>query len=149
MVILASLPFVGLTQSERDTKEGLVLDFGYWNTEWDPIEFGDGFQAARMKGSEHNDPFDNVDKSSSLTLHTSVKPGKNGAGGINGGITNGNPIVFRVAFKPTSSIGKSQKTFNFATGQMTSLEIPGRHDACIALRTPVIDELMCKRILKD
>lgn len=113
------------------------------------IEFGDGFQAARMKGSEHNDPFDKVDKSSSLTLHTSVKPGKNGAGGINGGITNGNPITFRVAFKPTSSIGKGQKTFNFASGQMTSLEIPGRHDTCIALRTPVIVEAMTAIVLAD
>ena len=43
MIILASLPFVGLTQSERDTKQGLVLDFGYWNTEWDPISFGEGW----------------------------------------------------------------------------------------------------------
>ena len=112
------------------------------------IEFGDGFQSARMKGSEHNDPFDAIG-SGNLNLHVNVRPTKNGAGGINGGITNGNPIVFRVAFKPTSSIGKAQKTFNFATGEMTTLEIPGRHDACIALRTPVIVEAMTAIVLAD
>ena len=112
------------------------------------IEFGDGFRAARMRGSQHNDPFDTAD-SSGLTLHINVHPSKNGAGGVNGGITNGNPIVFRVAFKPTSSIGKPQETFNFATGGMTTLEIPGRHDACIALRTPVIVEAMTAIVLAD
>ena len=70
------------------------------------IEFGDGFAAAAMKGSEHNDP-----------IGEDMRPLKNGAGGINGGITNGAPIVFRVAFKPTSSIRKAQDTFNFAKGR--------------------------------
>ncbi len=112
------------------------------------LEFGDGFKAARMKGSEHNDPFDAVGNGN-LNLHVNVRPSKNGAGGINGGITNGNPIVFRVAFKPTSSIGKAQRTFNFATGELTTLEIPGRHDACIALRTPVIVEAMTAIVLAD
>ena len=66
------------------------------------IEFGDGFAAADMKGSEHNDPYGDNDPDGSGPL-----PSKNGAGGVNGGISNGNPIVFRVAFKPTSSIGLS------------------------------------------
>lgn len=114
------------------------------------IEFGDGFAAARMKGSEHNDPFDTVVSThSDMNLHLSVHPSKNGAGGINGGITNGNAIAFRVAFKPTSSIGKSQKTFNFATGEMENLEIPGRHDACFALRTPPVVEAMAAIVLAD
>ncbi len=112
------------------------------------IEFGDGFKAARMKGSEHNDPFDKIGNGN-MNLHINVRPSKNGAGGVNGGITNGNPIVFRVAFKPTSSIGKAQTTFNFATGQLTTLEIPGRHDACIALRTPVIVEAVTAIVLAD
>ena len=112
------------------------------------IEFGDGFRAASMKGSEHNDPFDTAD-SSGLKLHINVHPSKNGAGGVNGGITNGNPIVFRTAFKPTSSIGKAQETFNFATGEICTLQIPGRHDACIALRTPVIVEAMTAIVLAD
>ena len=112
------------------------------------IEFGDGFQAARMRGSEHNDPFDTA-VGANLGLHVNVHPSKNGAGGINGGITNGNPLVFRVAFKPTSSIGRKQETFNFATGQMTTLQIPGRHDSCFALRTPVIVEAVTAIVLAD
>lgn len=110
------------------------------------IEFGDGFASARMRGSEHNDPFDSIEEGG---LHKTARPSKNGAGGINGGITNGNPIVFRVAFKPTSSIGKAQSTFNFSTGEMDSLQIPGRHDACIALRTPVIVEAVTAIVLAD
>lgn len=102
------------------------------------IEFGDGFGAARMKGSEHNDP-----------IGPDGRPTKNGAGGINGGITNGAPIVFRVAFKPTASIRKAQHTFNFATGQEDVLEVPGRHDVCFALRAPVVVEAMTAIVLAD
>ena len=102
------------------------------------IEFGDGFQAARMKGSEHNDP-----------IGPDGRPVKNGAGGANGGITNGAPVAFRVAFKPTSSIRKAQQTFNFQTGEMDTLEVPGRHDACFALRAPVVVEAMTAISLAD
>lgn len=102
------------------------------------LEFGDGFQAAGMKGSEHNDP-----------IGADGRPLKNGAGGINGGITNGAPLTFRVAFKPTSSIRKAQQTFNFQTGEMDTLEIKGRHDACFALRTPVVVEAMTAIALAD
>ena len=102
------------------------------------LEFGDGFQAARMKGSEHNDP-----------IGPDGRPLKNGAGGVNGGITNGAPMKFRVAFKPTSSIRKAQQTFNFETGEMDTLEIKGRHDACFALRTPVVVEAMTAIVLAN
>ena len=102
------------------------------------LEFGDGFQAARMKGSEHNDP-----------IGADGRPLKNGAGGVNGGITNGAPLKFRVAFKPTSSIRKAQQTFNFQTGEMDTLEIKGRHDACFALRTPAVVEAMTAIALAD
>lgn len=102
------------------------------------VEFGDGFKAAAMKGSEHNDP-----------IGPDGRPLKNGAGGANGGITNGAPIVFRVAFKPTSSISKPQLTFNFATGEMDTLEVKGRHDVCYALRTPVVVEAMTAIALAD
>ena len=102
------------------------------------LEFGDGFQAAGMKGSEHNDP-----------IGADGRPLKNGAGGVNGGITNGAPLTFRVAFKPTSSIRKAQQTFNFQTGEMDILEIKGRHDACFALRTPVVVEAMTAIALAD
>ena len=102
------------------------------------LEFGDGFQAAGMKGSEHNDP-----------IGADGRPLKNGAGGVNGGITNGAPLTFRVAFKPTSSIRKAQQTFNFQTGEMDTLEIKGRHDACFALRAPVVVEAMTAIALAD
>ena len=102
------------------------------------IEFGDGFMASKMRGSEHNDP-----------IGPDGRPLKNGAGGMNGGITNGAPIVFRVAFKPTSSIRKAQQTFNFATGEMDTLQVPGRHDACFALRAPVVVEAMTAIVLAD
>lgn len=102
------------------------------------IEFGDGFKAAAMKGSEHNDPFG-----------PDGLPSKNGSGGINGGITNGAPIEFRVAFKPTSSISKKQKTLNFKTGEMVDLSIKGRHDVCFALRTPVVVEAVTAIVLAD
>ena len=102
------------------------------------IEFGDGFEAARMKGSEHNDP-----------IGPDLRPTKNGAGGANGGITNGAPICFRAAFKPTSSIRKAQQTFNLGTGEMDSLEVPGRHDVCFALRVPVVVEAMTAIVLAD
>ena len=102
------------------------------------IEFGDGFDAARMRGSEHNDP-----------IGPDGRPLKNGAGGVTGGITNGAPIVFRVAFKPTSSIRKAQQTFNFATGEMDTLQVPGRHDVCFALRAPVVVEAMTAIVLAD
>ena len=131
------------------------LDPGYGEPFWDSVEsviahavfsipgvrgleFGDGFQAARMKGSGHNDP-----------IGPDGRPTKNGAGGINGGITNGAPLKFRVAFKPTSSIRRAQRTFNFETGEMGCLEIEGRHDVCFALRTPVVVEAMAAVALAD
>ena len=131
------------------------IDLGYGEPFWDSvesvishaifsipgvrgIEFGDGFKAAAMRGSEHNDP-----------IGPDGRPLKNGAGGVNGGITNGAPIVFRVAFKPTSSISRPQQTFNFQTCEMDTLEVKGRHDVCFALRTPVIVEAMTAIALAD
>lgn len=103
------------------------------------VEFGDGFAAAAMRGSEHNDPF--IDAQG----HTS----RNGAGGINGGITNGNEIIVRAAVKPASSIARSQHTWNFAEHRMTELQIPGRHDTCIALRAAVVLEAATACALAD
>ena len=110
------------------------------------VEFGDGFAAARMKGSEHNDCFSPEGTEGREGL---VTPVTNHAGGINGGITNGNPLVFRVAFKPTSSIAKPQRTYDFAAQEMTDFQVPGRHDTCFALRTPVIVEAMAAIVLAD
>jgi chorismate synthase len=103
------------------------------------IEFGSGFAAARMRGSEHNDPF----------LTTDGKTLTNNAAGINGGITNGNDIVFRVAVKPTSSIALPQYTVNMRTGKLETLQVIGRHDVCIALRMPVIVEAVTAIGLAD
>jgi chorismate synthase len=94
------------------------------------IEFGAGFAAASMKGSIHNDPFVDINGKTST----------NNSGGINGGITNGNEIIFRIVVKPTSSTGVDQTTLNFENGKMTTLQVKGRHDTCIALRIPVIVE---------
>jgi chorismate synthase len=103
------------------------------------IEFGTGFGAARMSGSQHNDPIINEHGNTS----------SNHAGGITGGITNGGGIVFRVAFKPTASIAMPQNTYNFEHKKVMPLLIKGRHDACFALRTPVIVEAMCAIVLAD
>jgi chorismate synthase len=103
------------------------------------IEFGAGFSAASMKGSQHNDPF----------VDSSGKTETNNAGGINGGITNGNEIIFRVVVKPTSSTGVDQNTFNFKEGKMTTLKVKGRHDTCIALRMPVIVEAVSAIAIAD
>ncbi|MDD3108920.1 MAG: chorismate synthase, partial [Alistipes sp.] len=94
------------------------------------VEFGTGFAAARMRGSEHNDPILTPDGTTAT----------NHAGGVVGGITNGNPIVARVAVKPTASIATPQQTLNTETGKIEELIIKGRHDACIALRAPVVVE---------
>lgn len=103
------------------------------------LEFGSGFAAARMRGSEHNDRF----------IDTSGKTDTNHAGGINGGISNGNDLIFRVAVKPTSSIHATQHTMNMKTGTMTDLNVEGRHDTCIALRVPVVVEAATAIALAD
>jgi len=102
------------------------------------IEFGSGFSAARMYGSTHNDPI--LSSGKTLTNH---------AGGINGGITNGNDLIFRLAVKPTSSISIPQNTLNVVTGLMDELKVKGRHDACIALRVPVVAEAITAIALAD
>lgn len=103
------------------------------------IEFGAGFKSAEMFGAEMNDEIINI----------SGKTKTNNAGGISGGISNGNDIIFRVAVKPTSSIGIAQNTINLNTGEPTQLKIKGRHDVCFALRTPVIIESAAAIALAD
>ena len=122
---------VGLGEPYFDSVESVVSHLVFSIPGVRGVEFGDGFAASAMRGSEHNDPFG-----------PDGKPAKNGAGGVNGGLTNGAPLKFRVAFKPTATIHKAQHTYDFSRGEMTELSARGRHDACFALRTPVIVEAM-------
>jgi chorismate synthase len=103
------------------------------------VEFGAGFAASTMRGSEHNDMITDGEG------HTST----NHAGGIVGGITNGNEIVVRAAVKPTASISREQQTFNLASGKVEPLIIKGRHDVCIALRAAVVVEAAVAIALAD
>lgn len=128
---------IGLGEPFWDSAESLISHAVFSIPGIRGIEFGDGFKAAAMKGSEHNDPFG------------PDGPVKNGSGGINGGITNGAPVKFRVAVKPTSSIRKPQQTWNFEKEENDTLVIHGRHDTCFALRTPVIVEAMTAIVLAD
>jgi len=130
---------VGLGEPFFDSVESLISHAVFAIPAIKGIEFGSGFKAAGMKGSEYNDRFEDG----------SGKTVTNHAGGINGGITNGNDLVFRVAVKPASSISKPQETFDFANNKSTTLEIKGRHDACIALRVPVVLEAVTAIVLAD
>ncbi|HEV2096236.1 MAG TPA: chorismate synthase [Chthoniobacterales bacterium] len=104
------------------------------------FEIGSGFAATRMKGSQHNDPFE----SRGGKISTST----NNSGGVQGGITNGENIIFRVAFKPTSTIAREQKTVT-ATGDETTLAARGRHDPCVLPRAVPIVEAMTALVLCD
>jgi len=103
------------------------------------LEFGSGFQASKMWGSENNDNYISADG----------KTETNNAGGINGGITSGNDLILRVAVKPTSSTSQPQQTFNRKTGKVETLVVEGRHDTCIALRVPVVLESAVAIVLAD
>jgi chorismate synthase len=103
------------------------------------IEFGAGFEAARMFGSQHNDAIEDA----------TGKTRTNHAGGIVGGITTGNELVFRIAVKPTSSTPKDQQSYNWETKEVETFSIKGRHDLCIALRVPVVLEAVTALALVD
>jgi len=135
---IASVP-AGLGEPFFDSLEAVLSHMIFSIPAIKGIEFGAGFSAAKMTGSEHND---NI-VSSDGTTET------NHAGGINGGISNGNEICFRVAVKPTSSTHQTQRTINMHSGQMEDLTIEGRHDTCIALRVPVVVEAAAAIVMAD
>ncbi len=130
---------VGLGEPFFDSVEAVLSHMVFSIPAIKGVEFGSGFGAAKMKGSEHNDWF----------LDKDGKTASNYAGGINGGITNGNDIIFRVAVKPTSSTHAIQQTLNFKTGEIVDFEVEGRHDTCIALRVPPVLEAATAIVLAD
>lgn len=130
---------LGLGEHFFDSVESVISHLVFAIPAIKGIEFGSGFSAATMRGSQHNDPI----------LDDSGKTKSNNAGGITGGLTNGNELVFRVAVKPTSSISIKQHTYSLQTGKVEELLVEGRHDSCIALRVPVVVEAVTAIALAD
>jgi chorismate synthase len=130
---------VGLGEPYFDSLESSLAHIVFAIPAVRGIEFGTGFAAAKMFGSEHNDAIENMEG----------KTRTNHAGGIVGGISNGNELVFRIAIKPTSSTPKPQNSLNWDTKQMEDFSIKGRHDLCVALRAPVILEAATAVTLVD
>ncbi len=117
---------VGLGNAMFDGMESRIAQLVFGIPAVKGIEFGAGFSSALLRGSENNDPF--------TMLNGKVVTTSNNCGGILGGITNGMPLIFRAAFKPTPSIAKEQDTVNLETCENTKLSIAGRHDPCIVPR---------------
>jgi len=130
---------VGLGEPFFDSVESLISHAIFTIPAVKGIEFGAGFAAAKMFGSKHNDAIE--DKTGKTVT--------NHAGGIVGGITNSNELVFRIAIKPTSSTPIEQQTLNLETDTMENFSVKGRHDLCIALRVPVIAEAVTAFVLAD
>lgn len=135
---VSGLP-IGLGEPFWDSVESLLAHAAFSIPAVRGVEFGTGFAAARMFGSQHNDAIEDMQG------HTRT----NHAGGVVGGITNGNEVVFRIAIKPTSSTPKEQQTLNWETGQQETFSVKGRHDLCVALRAPVILEAVTAIVLAD
>jgi chorismate synthase len=135
---VSGLP-AGLGEPFWDSAESLIAHAMFAIPAVKGVEFGAGFKAAAMFGSEHNDTLEN----------SSGKTATNHAGGVVGGITNGNELYFRIAVKPTSSTPKMQESLNWETGLQEQFSIKGRHDLCVALRAPVIVEAMTALVLAD
>jgi len=132
---------VGLGEPVFDTLDGDLAKALFAIPAVKGVEFGSGFSAAGKRGSENNDPF--------TIRNNRIVTTTNNAGGILGGISNGMPIVVRVAVKPTSSIAKSQETVNMKSMESASLTIKGRHDACIVPRAVAVVEAMMAVTLCD
>ena len=130
---------IGLGEPFFDSAESLISHAVFAIPAVRAIEFGTGFAAAKMFGSKHNDPIEN----------TEGKTTTNHAGGVVGGLTNGNELVFRIAIKPTSSTPQEQQTLNIETNKVEPFSVKGRHDLCIALRVPVVLEAATAIVLAD
>ncbi len=131
----------GLGDPIFDTIEGDISKAMFSIPAVKGVEFGSGFRAARMKGSEHNDPL--------ILKNGKISYLKNDHGGVIGGITTGEPVVVRTAFKPTASIAKPQRTVDLEEMKETEIKVKGRHDPCIVPRAVVVVESMLAFILAD
>ena len=132
---------VGLGEPFFDSIESTIAHAVFSVPAVKGIEFGAGFNAARMRGSEHNDPF--------VWEGGRVRTETNHAGGILGGLATGMPIVFRAVVKPTSSIARPQRTVDLAHGTPATLGVTGRHDPCIVPRAVVVLESVAAMALTD
>lgn len=130
---------IGLGEPFFDSLESVLAHAVFSIPAIKGIEFGTGFAAAKMFGSQHNDAIANAE-GKTVTNH---------AGGIVGGISNGNDLVFRVVVKPTSSTPIEQESWNWETGQVEKFSVKGRHDLCIALRVPPVLEAATAIVLAD
>ena len=130
---------IGLGEPFFDSVESNIAHAAFSIPAVKGVEFGAGFLAAKMFGVEHNDSI----------LDGEGKTETNNAGGIVGGITNGNDLVFRIVIKPTSSTPKEQETLNWETGSVETFSVKGRHDLCIALRVPPVLEAITAFVLAD
>jgi chorismate synthase len=130
---------IGLGEPFFDSVESNIAHAAFSIPAVKGVEFGAGFLAAKMFGVEHNDSI----------LDGEGKTETNNAGGIVGGITNGNDLVFRIVIKPTSSTPKEQETLNWETGSVETFSVKGRHDLCIALRVPPVLEAVTAFVLAD
>ena len=135
---VSGLP-IGLGEPFFDSAESLISHAVFAIPAVRGIEFGTGFAAAKMFGVNHNDAIEDA----------TGKTFTNHGGGIVGGITNGNELVFRIAIKPTSSTPKLQQTLNVETGEVEDFSVKGRHDLCIALRVPVVLEAVTAMVIAD
>lgn len=131
----------GVGEPWFDTLEGVLSHALFSIPAVKGVEFGEGFGVADMRGSQSNDPFRCVNGKTVTTT--------NGCGGILGGISDGMPIVFRCAVKPTPSIYKEQQTINMETGENTTLQIQGRHDPAIVHRARVVADSITALVLCD
>lgn len=136
--VVKGLP-VGLGEPFFDSVESQIAHAVFSIPAIKGVEFGAGFLAAKMFGVEHNDSI----------VNANGKTETNNAGGIVGGITNGNDLVFRIVVKPTSSTPKEQETLNWETGAVETFSVKGRHDLCIALRVPPVLEAVTAVVLAD
>ena len=130
---------IGLGEPFFDSTESLISHLVFAIPAVKGIEFGSGFTAAKMFGSLHNDAI----------MDNEGKTNTNHAGGIVGGLTNGNELVFLIAIKPTSSTPMTQQSLNQETNEMEIFSVKGRHDLCIALRVPVVLEAVTAIVLAD